>query len=120
MARASRLSSLPARAEVAATLETLVSLAEHRRAVMPGSQPRPFSPCLRIRCEVVLEQRDTLLELAARLREPEPVSVAVVATLAWLGQDESSPVYVGGIPPASLAGTATSCGCAIRRAGEPR
>ena len=101
-------------------LETLVSRAEHRRAVMPGSQPRPFSPCLRIRCDVVLEQRDTLLELAVRLREPEPVSVAVVATLAWLAQDESSPVYVGGIPPASLAGTATSCGCAIRRAGEPR
>jgi hypothetical protein len=67
---------------------------------------------------VVLEQRDTLLELAARLREPAPVSVDVVATLAWLVKDESSPVFVGGNPPAGVADTAARCGCAISRASE--
>jgi hypothetical protein len=44
---------------------------------------------------VVRDERDILLELAAQLREPAPVSVTVLATLAWLALDESSPVYVG-------------------------
>jgi hypothetical protein len=118
MLRASQLSSLAGRQETAAALEKLVSFAEHNRAVVPSSQPRALSPCLRIRCGVVLEQRDTLLELAARLREPAPVSVTVVATLAWLVKDESSPVYVGGNPPAGVSDTAARCGCAISRAGE--
>lgn len=114
MLRASRLSSLRRRRETAAALEKLVIFAEHNRAVLPGSQNRVLSPCLRIRCGVVVEQRDTLLELAARLREPAPVSVAVVATLAWLAQNESSPVFIGGTPPAGVADTATRCGCAVR------
>jgi hypothetical protein len=118
MLRASRLSSLPRREETARALETLVSFAEHNRAVIPSSQNRAFSPCLRIRCGVVLEQRDTLLALAARLREPAPVSVGVVATLEWLAHDESSPVFVGGNPPAGLAGVAARCGCAISRPSE--
>jgi hypothetical protein len=105
MLRASRLSSLSERREIAAALEALLALAEQDRAVSPG---------LRIRCAVVLEQRDTLLELAARLREPAPVSVAVVATLAWLAQDESSPAYIGGTPPAGVADTAARCDCAVR------
>ena len=113
MLRASRLNSFAGRQETAAALEKLVSLAEHNRHVMPSSQPRALSPCLRIRCRVVLEQRDTLRALAARLREPAPVSVAVVATLAWLAQDESSPVYVGGNPPAGLADAAARCDCAV-------
>jgi hypothetical protein len=113
MLRASQLSSLPARQATAAALEALVTFAQHNRAVMPSSQNRPLSPCLRIRCAVVLEQRDTLLELAARLRQPAPVSVAVLATLAWLARDESSPVYVGGNPPAALAETAARCGSAV-------
>jgi hypothetical protein len=46
------------------------------------------------------------------------MNVAVVATLAWLAHDESSPVYVGGNPPAGLAATAARCGCVIRRDGE--
>jgi hypothetical protein len=118
MLRASRLCSLPGRHETAQALETLVLFAEHDRAVMPHSQKRVFSPCLRIRCGVVREQRDALLALAARLREPAPVSVSVVATLAWLCQDESSPVYVGGDPPAGLAATAVRCGYAVTRASE--
>jgi hypothetical protein len=120
MIRASRLSSWPGRQEIAAELEALVGFAEHNRAVLPSSQPRPLSPCLRIRCGVVLEQRESLLALAARLRDPEPMNVAVVATLAWLARDESSPVYEGGNPPAGVAATAASCGGAMRRDGEHR
>ena len=118
MVRAARLSSLAGRQETAAALEKLVLFAEHNRTVMPCSQPRPLSPCLRIRCGVVREQRDTLLELAARLRQPAPVSVTVVATLARLVKDESSPVYVGGNPPAGVSDTAARCGRAISRAVE--
>lgn len=109
MLRASRLSSLPERREIAGALEALVAHAEQDRAV---------SPRLQIRCPVVLEQRDTLLELAARLREPAPVSVAVVATLAWLAQNESSPVFIGGTPAAGVADTAARCGCAVRGDSE--
>jgi hypothetical protein len=118
MLRASQLSSLPRRQEVAAALEQLVIFAEHNRAVLPSSQQRLFCPCLRIRCGVVLEQRDALLELAARLREPAPLSVAIVATLAWLAKHESSPVYVGGNPPVVLADTAAHCRLTLGRTGE--
>ena len=109
MLRASRLSSLPGRREIAASLEALIILAE---------QDRPASPYLRIRRRVVLDQRDALLELAAHLREPQPVSVAVVATLAWLAKDWASPVYVGGNDPAGVADTAALCGSALRRDRE--
>jgi hypothetical protein len=109
MLRASRLSSRPVRQETAAALEALVLFAEHNRRVLPSSQKRVFAPCLQIRCEVVREQRETLLALAARLREPEPVSVAVAATLAWLAQDASSPVFVGGTPPTGMAETTARC-----------
>jgi len=107
--RASRLCSLKGRRELATALEQLVMLAE---------QNRPASSYVRIRCAAVLEQRDILLELAAQLREPAPISVAVVATLAWLALDESSPVYVGGSPPAGLAETAARCDSAVRRDRE--
>ena len=120
MLRASRLCSWPARQEIAAELETLVALAERNRAVVPSSQPRPLSPCLRIRREVVLEQRERLLALAARLRDPEPMNVVVVATLSWLARDEASPVYEGGNPPAGVAATAARCGCVMRRDSERR
>jgi hypothetical protein len=109
MLRASRLSSLRGRQEIATALDELVACAEEDRAV---------SPYLRIRCAVVLEQRDSLLQFAAQLREPAPVSVAVVATLTWLALDASSPVYVGGTPPAGLAETAARCGSALRRDNE--
>jgi hypothetical protein len=109
MLRASRLSSLGERQEIAAALDALVTLAE---------QDRPVSHTVHLRCGVVLEQRDTLLELAARLREPAPVSVAVVATLAWLAQDASSPAYVGGSPPAGMADTAARCDYALRSDSE--
>ena len=118
MLRASRLSSLAGRQETAAALEKLVSFAEHNRAVLPSSQNRALSPCLRIRCGVVFEQRDTLLELIAQLREPAPISVAVVATLAWLAWDESSPAFVGGNPPGGFAETTARCHSDVRRDRE--
>ncbi|MDQ3879587.1 MAG: hypothetical protein M3295_00670, partial [Chloroflexota bacterium] len=94
------------RREIATALEELVTLAEQNRAA---------SSHIRIRRGVVLDQRDTLLELAAQLREPAPVSVAVVATLAWFALDDSSPVFVGGAPPAGVAETAARCDSAVRR-----
>jgi hypothetical protein len=109
MLRASRLTSLTGRREIASALEELVALAAQNRAV---------SPYIRIRCGAVLEQRDILLELAAELRQPGPVSVTVVATLAWLALEESSPVYVGGTPPAGVAETAVRCDAAVRRDRE--
>ena len=109
MLRASRLSSLTGRRAIATALEGLVTLAEQNRAA---------SSYIRIRRGVVLDQRDTLLELAAQLREPAPVSVAVVATLAWLALDESSPVFAGGTPPAGVAETAARCDSALRRDRE--
>jgi hypothetical protein len=109
MLRASRLSSFSERREIAGALEALVAHAEHDGVL---SRRR------RIRCPVVLEQRDTLLELAARVREPTPVSVAVLATLAWLAQNESSPAFIGGTPPPGMADTAARCGCAVRSDGE--
>ena len=109
MYRASRLSSMRERQAIAAALVELVTFAEHNQAV---------STYVRIRCGVVREQRDILLELAAQLREPAPVSVAVVATLAWLALDDSSPVYVGGTAPAGLIETAVRCGTALGRDSE--
>jgi hypothetical protein len=109
MIRASRLTSLTGRREIATALEELVTFAEQNRAV---------SPYVRIRYGVVREERDILLELAAQLREPAPVSVTVVATLAWLALDESSPVYVGGTPPAGVAETVARCDAAVRRDRE--
>ena len=109
MLRATQLSSLAGRRDVAAALEKLVILA---------GQNRRASPCLHLRCGLVLEQREALLELASELRRPEPVSVAVVATLAWLALNASSPAYVGGTPPAGLAETAARCQSAVRRDRE--
>lgn len=109
MLRAAQLSARPERLRIAAALEDLVLLA---------AQDRPLSPYLRIRSPVVLEQRETLFDLAAQLRRPEPVGVAVVATLAWLAWDESSPVYVGGRAPAEIAVTAARCEYAVRSADD--
>jgi hypothetical protein len=86
--------------------------------VVLAEQNRVVSHHIRIRHGVVVEQRDALLELAAQLHEPAPVSVAVVATLAWLAQDRTSPVFVGGSPPAGVAETAARCGSALRRDSE--
>jgi hypothetical protein len=57
----------------------------------------------------VLEQREVLLALAERLFQPAPVDVAVVAQFAVLLSDASSPVYVSGRDPGSLADVIHRC-----------
>ena len=52
---------------------------------------------------MVLEQRESFAALAERVFQPAPVDVAVVAQLALLLSDSSSPVYAGGRDPGSLA-----------------
>ncbi|MEO8690475.1 MAG: hypothetical protein ABI611_19940 [Solirubrobacteraceae bacterium] len=51
---------------------------------------------------MVLERREALLELAARLGQRAPVEVAVVAQLTLLLSDPTSPVLVGGSDPAGF------------------
>jgi hypothetical protein len=100
MVRASRLGSLSERRKVAAGLLTLVALAAYQRRA---------SPFLMVRHRVVLEQRESLAALAERLFQPAPVDVAVVAQLALLLSDSSSPVYAGGRDPGSLAQVTAIC-----------
>lgn len=78
----------------------LVSLAEHQRR---------SSPYISVRHTVVLEQREPLLALADRLGEPAPVAVPVVAQIALLLSDPSSPVYQGGTHPRGLAEVTVHC-----------
>lgn len=94
MVRASRLASLSERRKIAAGLLTLVALAAHQR------RASPFVP---VRHRVVLEQRESLAALADCLFQPAPVDVAIVARLALLLSDSSSPVYAHGRDPGSLA-----------------
>jgi hypothetical protein len=100
MLRAARLVSFSERQKVAAGLVTLVALAEHRL---------PPSSFLEVRRQAVLEQRESLLSLAERLGQPAPVEVAVVAQLALLLSDASSPAYVGGRHPGGLADLLAAC-----------
>lgn len=100
MARASRLGSRSERREIAAGLHRLLALATgHQRE----------SPFCMVRHEVVLEQRDALLALAGRMFQPAPVDVAVLAELALLLSDSSSPVYAGGRPPSTLVEVTARC-----------
>jgi hypothetical protein len=100
MVRASRLGSRCERRKVGAGLYALVAVA--------GRQHR-FSRFVEIRHRVVLEQRDSLIALADRLLRPAPVEVAVVAQLALLLRDSSSPVYTGGSDPEGLAEVTGRC-----------
>lgn len=97
MVRAARLGSLPERQKVASGL---VALAEHQK---------PASQYLKVRHQVVLEQRESLLALAEHLRQPAPVEVAVVAQLVVLLTDSSSPVFAGGKHPDGLAEAISRC-----------
>src|SRR3712207_2314141 len=100
MVRAAQLASWPERQQLAGALEGLVALAEC---------PHPASPRFHICRAAVLDQRPPLLELAARLSDPTPVDVAVVARLSRLFSDKSSPIYVGGRQPGGLADTTAWC-----------
>ena len=100
MVRASRLSSLTERRMLSAGLLELVSIAERQRR---------SGPHMGVRHQVVLEQRDSLLALAERLGQPAPVDVAVVAQIALLLSDPSSPVFQGGKRPQGLATVTARC-----------
>jgi hypothetical protein len=100
MVRASRLASWSERRQVGAGLHGLVAVARRRQRL---------SPFVEIRHRVVLEQRDALIALADRLLRPAPVEVAVVAQLALLLRDSSSPVYAGGRDPEGLAEVTGRC-----------
>jgi hypothetical protein len=100
LVRASRLSSLSERRTLAAGLIELVSIAEHQRR---------SSPYVAVRRDVVLEEREALLALAERLGQPAPVDVAVVAQIAVLLSDPSSPVFQGGTRPQGLAAVTARC-----------
>ena len=100
MERATQLGSLSERQRIASGLLALVALAEHQR---------PASPYLKVRHRAVLEQRESLLALAERLRQPAPVAVAVVAQLVVLLTDSSSPVFEGGEHPDGLAEVTSRC-----------
>jgi hypothetical protein len=86
--RAAQLGSLATRRKLAASLEALVTFAELQ----------PTSPL--VRSSVVLDHREALLDIAARLRDLPPVDVAVVARLAILVWDRASPAFASGGPPA--------------------
>lgn len=100
MVRASQLGSLSERRQLASSLYALVAVARRQRA---------SSPFLQVRHRVVLEHRDSLTALAERLLKPAPVDVAVVAQLALLLADSSSPVYAGGRDPHDLAQVTSRC-----------
>ena len=100
MARAAQLGSLPYRQKVKAGLIAVVELAEHRRAA---------PPYLTVRQQVVLEERESLLALAERLGQPEPVEVAVAAQLSLLMSSPASPVYACGSDPGELAEVTSRC-----------
>jgi hypothetical protein len=100
MVRASQLGSLSERRRLASGLFALVAVARRQR----GS-----SPFLQVRHRLVLEHSDSLTTLAERLLRPAPVDVAVVAQLALLLADSSSPVYAGGRNPRDLAEVTSRC-----------
>ena len=106
--RACVLTSGEERRRIGAALEGLVGLAGRRR---------PISPYLSIRHGVVLEHRDELVALAARLHAQEPVDVAVVAQLARLVWRDRSPVYVGGVDSRLLGTALERCEAALDDGG---
>jgi hypothetical protein len=99
MARAAQIGSLPYRRKVKAGMIALVALAERPRS----------GPAYPVQQQAVLAERDTLLALAERLGEPEPVEVVVAAELSLLMTDPSSPVYTGGTDPRELAEVTSRC-----------
>jgi hypothetical protein len=99
MARAAQLGSLRHRRKVKAKLVAVVKLAEYHRS---GSSYLVWH-------RVVLEQRESLLALAERLGQLEPVEVAVAAQLSLLVSDPASPVYAGASDPGGLSKVTARC-----------
>ena len=109
-ARAARLTSREERRRLATSIIGLVRLAEFRRVP---------SPRLSIRHAAVLDEREALLSLAARLDADAPVPVDVVAQLSLLARDDASPVFDGGAPVEELAPIVRRCASAAQRSPTP-
>jgi hypothetical protein len=88
-ARAATLSTPEERRRIALSLDGLVRLSE---------LDADATAFLRVRHAAVRSEREALLALASRLRADEPVPVAVVAELARLVGDDTSPLFEGGHP----------------------
>jgi hypothetical protein len=100
MVRASRLGLLSERRRVAAALHRLVASATLHQRV---------SPVTATHYAVVLQQRDSLLALAERIFQPEPVKVAVIAQLALLVSDTSEHLSADASQPGNLADVTARC-----------
>ena len=98
--RAGQLLALPSRCGVATAIGGLLDIAELGGVVCPYAF---------VRSEVVLKQRDLLLRIAARLRDPAPVAVAPVVVLRSLTSSRSSPAFVGGRPASGFAPAVQRC-----------
>lgn len=96
--RAAQLASLPERRKLATGLDNVVCRAD---------QGVPSYP--RIRRQEVIGQRERLLRLAGRLREPAPMPVAAVARLALLVCSGDSPLYVRGRPAELVDAVVIGC-----------
>jgi hypothetical protein len=110
--RAVHLSALEERRKLAHALEDLVTRAEAGRQGRPYRRLRrrgPASPYPSLRRREVLDQRETLLALAARVGGPAPVPVSVVARLMLLLCEGSSPIFVGGRSGEEVGVTAYEC-----------
>jgi hypothetical protein len=98
--RGAQLSSLAERRKLAAGLEGLVTITQMGRS---------SAAYVRVRYGAVMDERDALAEIAARLRAPAPVDIQVLAAIAVLVWDGSSPVFVGGRPARGVAQTVRRC-----------
>jgi hypothetical protein len=98
--RASELVSLQERRRIATALDSSAAIAGMGRAA---------SAQVRLRYRVLRSYRDDLVSIAVRLRDPRPVEVGVVARMAVLLWDGSSPLFVGGRPVEELAETVEHC-----------
>ena len=81
---AADLTSQTTRHKLAWAVDGLLRLAEQGRSV---------SPYVRLQRRAVLEERETLSEVAEQLRAPAPVSVAGVALVARFLSAPSSPLF---------------------------
>jgi hypothetical protein len=108
LTRAAELTSPSTRSRLAGSIDALVGLAEH------GAQPIAE---IRIAHREVLARRDAFRALARRLRDPAPVGVAGLASLAELLWRDSSPVYDRHIGPGAVEEALRRCLALIEPAG---
>jgi hypothetical protein len=81
---AARLTSTTTRRKLADAIDAAIVMAEHGR---------PVSPFVGLRRRAVLGERESLSEMAHRLRAPAPVNVIGVARVARLLWSSQSPLF---------------------------